>query len=75
MNPRECVWEIRHRIIIKTTLQEKERIHCSTTILVHKFIPMPQVVKIPAAKAAVEFDSTAARWDSLIELHGRAPVT
>ena len=31
MNLRECVWEIRYRIIIKTILQEKERIHCSTT--------------------------------------------
>ena len=26
MNLRECVWEIRYRIIIKTILQEKERI-------------------------------------------------
>ena len=31
-NPQECVWEIRYRIIMKTILQEKERIHCSTTI-------------------------------------------
>ncbi len=32
MNLREYVWEIRYRIIIKTILQEKERIHYSTTI-------------------------------------------
>ena len=32
MNPQACVWEIRYRIIIKTILQEKERIHYSTTI-------------------------------------------
>ena len=54
MNPQECVWEIRNRIIMKTVLQEKVRIHYSTIILVHKFIPMPQAMKIPAAKAAVD---------------------
>ena len=32
MNLRECVWEIRYRIIIKTILQEKEKIQYSTTI-------------------------------------------
>ena len=34
-------------------LQEEETIpqHCN---LVHKFIPMPQPMKIPAAKAAVD---------------------
>ena len=32
MNPRECVWEIRYRIIMKTILQEKVKIHYSTTI-------------------------------------------
>ena len=32
MNLPECVWEIRCLIIIKTILQEKERIHYSTTI-------------------------------------------
>ena len=29
---RECVWEIRYRIIMKTILQEKVKIHYSTTI-------------------------------------------
>ena len=32
VNPQECVWEIRYRIITKTILQEKETIHCSITI-------------------------------------------
>ena len=27
MNPQECVWEIRYRIIMKTILQEKVKIH------------------------------------------------
>ena len=46
--------EIRYRIIMKTILQEKETIHYSIYNLVHKFIPMPQPMKIPAAKAAVD---------------------
>ena len=54
MNPPECVWEIRYRIIMKTVLQEKVRIHCSINNLVHKFIPMPQALKIPAAKATMD---------------------
>ena len=32
MNPQECVWEIRYRIIMKTILQENVKIHYSTTI-------------------------------------------
>ena len=32
MNPQEYVWEIRYRIIMKTILQEKVKIHYSTTI-------------------------------------------
>ena len=32
MNLQECVWEIRYRIIMKTILQEKVKIHYSTTI-------------------------------------------
>ena len=32
MNLRDCVWEIQHRIIMKTILQEKETIHYSITI-------------------------------------------
>ena len=32
MNPQECVWEIRYRIIMKTILQEKVTIHYSIII-------------------------------------------
>ena len=60
MNPQECVWQIRCRSIIKTILQEKERVHNSTTIWIHKFILMPQAIKIPAAKAAVDKE-----WEKL----------
>ena len=59
-NPLECVWEIRYRIIMKTILQEKVRIHLQPYNLVHKFIPMPQAMKIPAAKAAVD-----KKWEKL----------
>ena len=31
MNLRECVWETRYRMVMKTILQEKVRIHYSTT--------------------------------------------
>ena len=60
MNPQECVWEIRYRIIIKTILQEKEKIHYSTTIWFTNLIPMPQAMKIPAAEAAVDKE-----WEKL----------
>ena len=53
MNPQECVWETRYRSITKTILQEKVRNHLQHYNLVHKFIPMPQAMKIPAAKATV----------------------
>ena len=59
MNPQECVWEIRYRIIMKTILHEKVKIHYSTTIW-FKFSPMPQAMKIPAAKAAVDKE-----WEKL----------
>ena len=32
LNPQECVWEIRYRIIMKTIMQEKVKIHYSITI-------------------------------------------
>ena len=41
-------------------LQEKVVIHYSIIILVHKFIPMPQAMKIPAAKAPVDKE-----WEKL----------
>ena len=38
----------------ETILQEKATIHYSIIIWVHKIIPVPQAMKIPAAKAAVD---------------------
>ena len=54
VNPQDCVWENHYQIIMKTMLQEKEILHYSMKILVHNFIPLPQAMKIPAAKAAVD---------------------
>ena len=52
VNPQDCVWKNLYRINMKTIVQEKVTIHCKITIcLVHKFTPMPQAMKIPAAKA------------------------
>ena len=67
VNLQDCVWENHYRIIIKTILQEKERIHYSTTILVHKFILMPQAMKIPAAKAALDKEREKLGKDSGVE--------
>ena len=47
VNLQDCERENLYRIIMKTILQVKEN-------LVHEFIPMPQAMKIPAAKAAVD---------------------
>ena len=52
MNPQECVWEIRYRIIMKTILQEKEGIHYSTTIWFTKFTPMPQPILNSSSKGS-----------------------
>ena len=56
MNLRECVWEIHCQIIMKT-LGENSLQHYN---LVDKFIPVPQAMKIPAAKAAVDKE-----WEKL----------
>ena len=53
MNLRDSVCEIHYQIIMKTTLQEKVRIHYSITIW-FTFFFLPQAMKIPAAKAAVD---------------------
>ena len=60
MNLQDCVREIHYQIITKTILQEKVKIHHSTTTWFTKFIPMPQAMKIPAAKAAVDKE-----WEQL----------
>ena len=55
MNLRDCVWENQYRIIIKTILQGRVTINSlQHNNLVHKFIRLPQAIKIPAAKAAVD---------------------
>ena len=54
MNLQDCGWEIHHQIIMKTTMQEKETIHYSIIIWLTSFILMPQAMKIPAPKAAVD---------------------
>ena len=69
MNLQECVWEIRYRIIIKTILQEKVKIHYSTITLFTKFVPMPQAMKISAAKAAVDKE-----WDKLEKISAWNPT-
>ena len=56
MNLRDCVCE--NSITINhhegPLLQEKVKIHYSTITWFTNFIPMPQAMKIPAAKAAVD---------------------
>ena len=60
MNPKNCVWENLYRIIMKTILQEKGNNSVQHYNLVHKFIPMPHAIRIPAAKAAVDKE-----WEKL----------
>ena len=54
VNPPDCIWENLYRIIMKTILQEEGTIHLQHYNLVHKFIPMPQTMKIPAVKGVVD---------------------
>ena len=53
-------WKERDTNFIKITLLQKGRILFLTHSLVHNFIPMPQALKIPDEKAAVEND-----WEKL----------
>ena len=59
VNPQECVWKNLYRNVMRTLLQEKETVHCSITIWYTNF-SMPQAMKIPAAKAAVDKE-----WEKL----------
>ena len=54
-----CVWEIQYRMIMRALMQEKATIlqHYN---LVHKIIPLPQAIKIPVAKAALDKE-----WEKL----------
>ena len=53
VNPQECVWKNLYRNIMWTISQEKWENSLQHYNLVHKFVPMPQAMMIPAAKAAV----------------------
>ena len=60
VNPQECVWKNLYKNNHEDHIAGKgdnSLQHCS---LVHKYIPMPQAMKIPAAKAAVEKE-----WEKL----------
>ena len=68
VNPQDCVWEVRYRIIIKTILQEMENIHYSTTIWFTNLFLCLKAMKIPAAKAAVDKE-----WEKLAKIFGVEP--
>ena len=53
-NPQECVWEIRYRIIMQTILQEKVRIHYSTTIWFTRLFLCLKLFKFLQQKAALD---------------------
>ena len=59
VNVQDCGWESHCRLIMKTILQEKAN-SLQHYNLVHKFIPVLQALKIPAAKAAVDKE-----WEKL----------
>ena len=60
MNLRECVWEIPIPYHHEDHIAGKGNNSLQHYNLVHKFIPMPQAMKIPAAKAAVDKE-----WEKL----------
>ena len=68
MNLRDCVWEIQYWIIMKDHIAGKGNYSLQHYNLVHKFIPMPQAMKIPAAKAAVDKE-----WEKIGENFGVEP--
>ena len=54
VNPQDCAWKNLFRIIMRTVLQAKGDSSLQHYNLVHKIIPVPQAMQIPAAKAAVD---------------------
>ena len=50
MNPQECVWETQYRQHHEDHIAGKGENSLQHYNLVHKFIPMPQAMKIPVAK-------------------------
>ena len=60
MSPQECVWENSEPSHHEDHIAGKGENSLQHYNLVHKFIPMPQAMKIPAAKAAVDKE-----WEKL----------
>ena len=60
MNLRDCVWKIQYRNYHEDHIAGKGGNSLQHYNLVHKFIPVPQAMKIPAAKAAVDKE-----WEKL----------
>ena len=60
VNPQECVWKNLYQNIMRTILQEEGVDSLQHYNLVHKYSPLPQAMKIPAAKAAVDKE-----WENL----------
>ena len=58
--PQDCVWKNLYRIIVRTILQERGDNSLQHYNLAHKNILLPQAMKIPAAKAAVDKE-----WEKL----------
>ena len=52
VNLQDCVWENHYRIIMKTILQEKGQF--TAALQFGSQIPLPQAMRIPAAKATVD---------------------
>ena len=67
LSPRDSEQNLRSPKFIKIALQEKGFTSLTHYNLVHKFIPMPQAMKIPDAKAVVDMDwkklETIPAWD------------
>ena len=60
MNPQDCVWKNLYRITMRTILTGRGDHSLQHYNLAHKLIPMPQAMKMPAAKAAVDKE-----WEKL----------
>ena len=60
VNPQECVWKNLYQNYHKDHIARKGDSSLQHYIVAHKFIPMLQAVKIPAAKAAVDKE-----WEKL----------
>ena len=59
VNPHDCVWKNFYRITMRIISQEEVTLHCSITIW-YTIFPMPQAMKMLAAKAAVDKE-----WEKL----------